>query len=176
MATLSPALQWMLPHEGGLVHDPADRGGKTNWGITQATLTAFNHRHPELGLPEDVADLKLDQAEIIYRLDYWRFDQVYDQRVATKLFDIAVNCGVSRAVKIAQKAANGLGASLEVDGVLGTQTLSALNAAWPDSLLDALCRSQEAHYRAICERDPSQLRFIKGWTKRAKAVPPVEVS
>ena len=42
----------VLKYEGGFVNDLADRGGATNWGITQATLTAWRKR------PATVADVK----------------------------------------------------------------------------------------------------------------------
>jgi len=48
------AAQIILGHEGGLVDDPLDRGGRTNLGITQGTLNTA--RRTITGLPERVDD------------------------------------------------------------------------------------------------------------------------
>lgn len=37
MEGLDQALEWLLEEEGGWSNHPADRGGKTMFGITQAT-------------------------------------------------------------------------------------------------------------------------------------------
>jgi hypothetical protein len=38
-------------------------------------------------------------------------------------------------------------------------------------VLAALCKESEAHYRAIVAKRPASAKFLKGWLKRAQAVP-----
>ncbi|ELW9416697.1 hypothetical protein SIO58_000529, partial [Enterobacter hormaechei] len=62
----------ILGKEGGYVDHPNDKGGPTNWGITQATARAH-------GYTGDMRNLTREQALAILESDYWygpRFDQV----------------------------------------------------------------------------------------------------
>jgi lysozyme family protein len=107
MAEFKPAFDFVMnhedPHRTGKVTE--DAGGRTRFGIAQKF-------HPELtdefftGPVEDA----LKQAEEILRGDYWRpmrLDEIRNQNVANKLFDMAVNMGVHQAGVYAQRAANG---------------------------------------------------------------------
>ncbi|VTP69623.1 Predicted lysozyme (DUF847) [Leclercia adecarboxylata] len=62
----------ILGKEGGYVNHPNDKGGPTNWGVTQATARAH-------GYTGDMRNLTREQALAILEADYWygpRFDQV----------------------------------------------------------------------------------------------------
>jgi len=72
--------------------------------------------------------------------DSWlKFDGIADQRVASKVFDICVNLGLSSGVKLLQRTVNLSGAHLRVDGIFGPRTLEATNACDPTMLLNTLC-------------------------------------
>ena len=79
----------LIAREGGFVDHPADRGGPTNWGITEAVARAHGYTGPMALLPRG-------EAAAIYRRLYWlrpRFDAVARRapHVAAELFDTAVN-------------------------------------------------------------------------------------
>jgi lysozyme family protein len=171
---LDQALTFTLGNEGGYSNHPADPGGATNFGIIQRTLDRWNGIHPELNFPPDVKNLTMEQAEAIYRADYWRWDDITAPAIAIKLFDIGVNCGLATAVKLLQKAVNTLvNPPLAVDGQIGPKTLGAANGQSPDAVLDAICKVQAGYYNAIVTRNPSQGVFLKGWLKRAAMKPEV---
>jgi lysozyme family protein len=48
------------------------------------------------------------------------------------------------------------------DGIVGTKTLSALNAEDPRTLFDRIKKERELFFNNIVKRDPTQKRFIKG--------------
>lgn len=146
--------------------DPSDPGGATAWGITLATA----QRHG-ITTKEQLRAISSAQVAAIYRADYWRFDGIDDQSGATKLFDMCVNFGRKTAVKMAQDALNELGASLVPDGFYGPATEAAINAVEPRHLLMLLCRDSAARYRAIVRKRPESAKFLKGWLKRADALP-----
>src|SRR5690606_2973445 len=54
------AVEVVLEHEGGYVHDPHDPGGETKFGISK-------RQYPDL----DIANLTREQAIEIYRRDWW---------------------------------------------------------------------------------------------------------
>lgn len=109
----------LMGHEGGYSNNPADKGGATNWGVTEAVAR-------QNGYTGDMKDLGQSFAKIIYRKLYWdavSADQLPpDVRFA--VFDAAVNSGVNRAIKWLQQA---LG--IAEDGTIGSQTLSAARQA-----------------------------------------------
>ena len=81
----------LIEREGGYVNHPADRGGPTRFGITEAVARAH-------GYAGAMAQLPRDEAAAIYRRLYWlrpRFDQVAKRspRLAEELFDTGANMG-----------------------------------------------------------------------------------
>lgn len=113
--------------------------------------------------------LSVKDAEEIYRNEYWKFDKIIDQSIATKLFDMSVNMGVGTAVKMLQRI---LG--VDVDGIFGTRTLDAVNGDDPDILMLDLVNACIKRYEDIIKSDPTQERFRRGWMRRAKSMPKEE--
>lgn len=163
------AFQEVLGFEGGYSDDPDDRGGKTKFGITEATAR-------RLGYKGDMKDLTLDQAKKLYYDHYWKcwnYDKIEDERIATEMFDQAVNMGPGTANRNLQKAYNllsrGKAGDLKVDGILGPITLTYVNRyPYQDDLLQLLNILQAKHYIDIIEKDPSQEKFFRGWLQRTK--------
>ena len=173
MASFAAALPFILGNEGGFSDDPEDSGGRTNFGITQQTLTDFKLAHPDLSLPDDVADLMVDEAGVIYHTDYWCFDGMESEAVATKVFDMAVNMGLRRAIRLLQATLNTNGAALLADGIYGPKTEAAVNAADPGLLMTQLISSCVGYYKQIVSSNPSQGKFLHDWLNRAQSVPQV---
>jgi len=55
------------------------------------------------------------------------------------------------------------------DGVVGMQTIHAVNGRDPRSLFDTLKEERKAFFLSLVERDPSQKKFLKGWMNRLNA-------
>ncbi len=157
MAEFEKAIGYVLDNEGGFSDDPADTGHATRYGITAAEA----QRH---GL--DVTTLTIDNAKAIYEKDYWRFDAIADQRVATKLFDMAVNMGLATAVRMAQKIA-----AIAYDGIMGPLTANCINNVPTDRMLSGLVAASVRRYAAIVAANASQSVFIVGWMERALKLP-----
>jgi lysozyme family protein len=175
-SVLEQALAFTFGNEGGYVNHPADPGGATNFGIIQRNLDQWNGAHPDLGFPGDVKNLTQEQAEAIYRADYWRWDAIAAPAIAIKLFDIGVNCGTGTSIKLLQKAVNILvNPPIAVDGELGPGTLGAANTQGSDALMQALCQIQQDYYQAIVDHNPTQSVFLKGWLTRAARTPEVPI-
>jgi lysozyme family protein len=162
------AINKTLSHEGGFVNDPKDSGGATNFGITQATLTAWRKK------PVTVADVKnMTRAEAvrIYKHEYWfknSLDQVVSHVVAEEIFDSAVNTGRT-AIRFVQDLCNEQGYKLVRDGIMGAKTVNALNTLIQKlgevSVHDRLNALQEKFYYDLVKRRPKDQRFLKGWLR-----------
>lgn len=164
----------VIEREGGYVNHPADRGGPTAFGITQAVARANGYRADLRHLPRAV-------AVGIYRKLYWnapRFDQVAARapRVAAELFDTGVNMGPKTATGFLQRSLNALnrGASdypdIAVDGLIGKATLAALagflkhrGTAGESVLLKAMEALQGERYLRLAETRPANETFLYGW-------------
>lgn len=164
----------LLQREGGYVDHPADRGGPTNWGITERVARAFGYHGRMQDMPRSV-------ARQIYREQYWeqpRFHLVdeHSAAVAEELLDTGVNMGPGVAARFLQRALNVLNAEgkhypdVVVDGNIGRLTIAALraylSARGKDGhvvLLRALNAQQGARYIELAEQRPSQEAFVHGW-------------
>lgn len=177
MADLKLALPRLLKNEGGYSNDPDDTGGETYRGISRKNFPEWRgwnivDAHKPLKDEEIIVDGSLDaDIEYFYRINFWnvnRLDEVSDQEIATKLLDMCVNLGSSRAIKILQQELNiVLGIELKVDGNMGPQTLSALNKSNPEELLDYVRLSLSSFYMALAIKRPQNQKFLKGWLRRA---------
>lgn len=162
MSTFENAIDYLIYNEAGddpngaFSDEPDDHGGPTRWGITQAEA----QRH---GF--DVRALTREQASGIFKSDYWCFDGVVDQRVATKLLDMAANMGRGTAIRIAQKIVG-----VTADGVWGPATEAAVNSVGAD-LLAKLVTACVKRYASIVGADHTQAEFIVDWMDRALKVP-----
>lgn len=116
-------LKQVLKYEGGYSNHPADPGGATMKGVTQATYDAWRAKK---GLPKrSVKLLADDELAAIYRQEYWdkvRGDDL-PAGVDLAVFDFAVNSGVSRAAKYLQAIVG-----VTQDGVIGPATIAATKA------------------------------------------------
>ena len=175
MTRFDRAFDYLMTSEGGYSNHPKDKGGPTNWGITQGSLKIFNDHHNE-GLPDDVKELTADQAKVIYRVTWWEpgFEQILDSRIAIKIFDHHANTddgeGSSRAVKLAQLALNQAPQQneplLKVDGLLGPRTIAEINSSAYTWFMSEYKRQLKFWY--LSRNNPT---FIRGWLARVECEP-----
>ena len=165
----------LIEREGGYVNHPADKGGPTCFGITEAVARAHGYRGAMRSLPRE-------EAAAIYRRLYWlrpRYDQVATRapRIAGELFDTGVNMGPAVATTFLQRALTALNRNgkdygdLTPDGCIGPITLSALDGflaargrrGGETVLLRALEALQGERYLRLAERRPANEAFLYGW-------------
>jgi lysozyme family protein len=172
--TIDALIEELLGREGGYVNHPADRGGPTNFGITQAVARAN-------GWTGDMRHLPRAVAAGIYRRLYWhqpRYDDVarHAPKIGAELFDTGVNMGPKVATAFLQRALNALNrgardyADIAVDGAVGPATLGALTgflrtrgAAGEIVLLKAIEALQGERYLRLAESRPANEAFLYGW-------------
>ena len=147
--------------EGGKIDHPDDPGGKTNMGVTQFLLSAYDKLQGNE--PRDVFDLTREEAREIYENEFWkvvRGDKL-PERVALAVFDTAINSSPKTAVKMLQDIVG-----TYPDGKIGPQTLNAVYQLDPHELFEKYNDARENLYNKIVEKKPSQVAFIDGWMNR----------
>jgi lysozyme family protein len=176
MTTFDRALKHTLGIEGDYSDNPADSGGKTRFGITEATARAY-------GYTGDMRFLPLDVAKNIYYDNFWKrmwLDRIaeYSEPVALELFDTAVNCGQDLPGRHLQRILNIFNnramqyPDIAVDGQIGANTLASLvkfldrrGKEGEKVLVEALNSMQGAFYTELAERRPKDEAFTYGWFK-----------
>ncbi len=171
---VSQLIDDLIDREGGYVNHPADRGGATCWGITEAVARAHGYKGAIRALPRD-------EAVAIYRRLYWlrpRFDEVARRSpaLAAELFDTGANMGPAVAATFLQRALTALNRNgrdypdLVPDGRIGPATLAALDAflavrgrQGETVLLRAIEALQGERYLRLAERRPANEAFLYGW-------------
>ena len=172
--TVDDQIDALIDREGGYVANPADRGGATRFGITEAVARAHGFAGPMVDLPRV-------EAAAIYRRLYWLrpgYDAIAARtpRVAAELFDTGANMGPAVATTFLQRTLTALNRTgrdypdLTPDGRAGPRTIAALDAflalrgaPGETVLLRALEALQGERYLRLAERRPANEVFLYGW-------------
>lgn len=142
---------WLMKWEGVVYeNDPDDPGGATKFGIDQRS-------HPSV----HIRSLTREQAMGIYWREYWgkvRAEEL-PPKLAEVVGDIAVNNGVSRAIKWLQEVVGTI-----VDGQIGPKTMKAVLSRYPEEAAAELLDRREKFYRSIAKG--RKVKFLRGWLNR----------
>lgn len=168
-ANFTRAQPHVLAHEGKFSNHAADPGGRTYEGITQRVWDAWCALN---GIPKRQLSAKTGtwkdwerNRNAIYKKQYWdavRGDEL-PAGVDFAVYDLAVNSGADRAIRILQKALR----LNRVDGALGSVTMAAVERHQDhDQLVAAIC----AERLAFLKRLKTWGTFGNGWGRRVDAV------
>jgi lysozyme family protein len=171
MSDFNDAIPTVLRREGGFVDNPNDPGGATNFGVSARWLQSK-------GLLEQLEEGDKTQDEVMairsmtkeqamgfykaYWWDFYKYQDLQSQPVATKVFDTAVNMGASRSHRILQKIVG-----VPQDGVLGAKSFAEANAMSPSVLIVNFQSAQAQFYRGLVAKNPKLQEFLTGWLNRA---------
>lgn len=161
-------------------NNPADSGGPTKYGITQASLSRY------LGRPALVADVQMLDAQAARDFYFWmqvhepEFDAIeaINAAIAAELIDTGTLCGPARAAIFLQRALNAMNnqgtlyADVAVDGDAGFKTREALRlylAARGQEgaavMVAALNAQLGAFLIELATARPKDETFCYGWLK-----------
>ena len=168
--TVEKLLDNLLNHEGGFVNHPADKGGATKYGITEATLSLWRKKAVT---EDDVKTLTVDEAKLIYIELYYTKPKINQLSPILQpvVFDMAVNMGTVQAIKIAQRVFTKLGTPIVCDGTIGEKTLISARVACSvqghQEVIRNIVNARIQFYCDIVAKNPSQHVFLAGWKNRA---------
>ena len=155
-------LKMLLVHEGGYVNNPADPGGETNLGVTKRVWQEWvGHDVSE----KEMRNLTPLMVSPLYKRKYW--DACHADELISGLdycvFDVAVNSGVGRAIKLLQSS---VGAT--PDGGYGSITAALVKKAETDPVrLIELFSAKRLEFMQSLSAFPT---FGKGWSRRVAEV------
>src|SRR4028119_1340035 len=154
----------VLSHEGGYNKMSPDSGASISWGVSLRFLKSIEQAVEWT----DISALSRDEATELYRLNYWK--PIYDllpAKIDAKVFDVAVGALDHQAHMLLQKSLNALGSRLKVDGLIGKVTIAECEKYIEGNILATYVKEQEAFYRGLVAKDPTQKKFLNGWLNRA---------
>lgn len=141
----------LLKDEGGYSNDPDDNGGATNFGITIVDYRKYLNKN---GTPNDVKNMKVADARVIYKSKYWdalNCDSL-SSGVDYTVFDYGANSGLKRPK----------------DDLIKFKDLSG------NKLIDAINDERQAFLNTISNPDSPKYshnsKYRKGWTNRVTRV------
>jgi len=157
MDSFEKAMQFIYKSEGGTNADPLDRGGLTQFGISQK-------QYPDI----DLVNLTKEHADAIYKEDYWYKNSCdkLPEPLAVVLMDSSVNCGAGSAAKWLQSSCNRCGSELTLDSDIGPKTLAEVKKYDERTLLEGVIAYRLERYTALIGCYPKQVKFIRGWVRR----------
>jgi len=151
MELFNRCIKVVLKSEGGYVWHKSDPGGETNYGITKLFF-------PD----EDIKNLTKIRAMELYYKYYWkpmRLDGINSEPLVLQIFDMGVNAGKSRAIKMIQKIVG-----VETDGYCGPITKAHINSH--EAPLELFKQARRNYYTNLAKRKPEMKVFLKGWLAR----------
>lgn len=177
-AAIAIAMAALYANEGGYVDHPADRGGKTRYGITENVARSNGYTGHMRAFPKHCDANTRVCADAIYGRFYIAnpgFQPLasIEPAILWEAFDSAVLHGPPVPSRWLQQAINAkCGAGLAVDGKVGPRTIAAYQSCQRTlgrvpacvAVLDRMDAAQLAYFKAIVARRPSQKAFYKGWT------------
>ena len=146
----------------GYVNDPDDKGGETMCGVTLYTFRSY------FGQSKTGADLKnMSYAQWRFIMKkYWdrcKADSIRNQSIAEIFVDWHVNAGVSAIRKVQTYF------GLKCDGIVGGQTIGALNGPDSKTIFERIKTARTAYYNKLCITTPTNKKFLKGWLNRTNS-------
>ncbi len=159
----------LLRLEGGYVNHPLDKGGPTKYGVILSVWQEHGHDKDgdgDIDL-EDVKKLSEDDARYIAKKIFWDYflgDLILNQSLAEFIVDWGYNSGRKTVAKIVQRLVN-----VTVDGIVGPQTVNAINYADQEMLFNTLKIERKIFLNNIVKRKPDQVVFYNGWMNRVNS-------
>ncbi len=175
------AIDVVFKHEGYYSNDKDDPGGATKygWSLRAAQNAGDLDLDGILDFDidgdgdidiEDIKALDMDDAKRLYKIHYWDLYgyEELPEIIAIKTFDLAVVMGARQAHKLLQRAVRSANhPQIADDGIIGSQTLKAVQSCEKSELIAALRSEAAGFFRLLVNIRPRSKKYLNGWLNRA---------
>lgn len=166
MANFERFAKRLLRLEGGFVNHSKDQGGPTKFGVVLSTWREHGYDKDGDGDIDidDIRKLTEDDARYIAKKIFWDYfnaDLILNDSVAELIVDWGYNSGRKTVAMIVQRLVK-----IVDDGIIGPQSINAINCAQQEGLFDALKIERKVFLNNIIKRKPDQVVFYDGWMNR----------
>lgn len=179
MADFNLAYKISRNNEGGYANDPRDTGGETYKGVSRVNnpkwsgwtiIDAYKKKYGPIKNNFVIPDSKLDQlVKDLFRSNYWnplKADNIQSQDIANIMFDFALTSGTTRSAINVQRAAG-----VTADGIIGSDSLKAINRAKAKDLGNKLLKENLDYYTYLAKEHPQKEKYswaYQSWVNRIK--------
>lgn len=157
MSDFESIFQGIMLKEGGVSNDPADHGGRTQYGVSEAA-------HPAAWVDGKVTEAEAREIFLAKYVIWPKFNLIPSSHshLQEQLIDFGYNSGPGCAIRKLQTLLGVKG-----DGVLGTVSLDALSKSDPRVINNRLATSRALMIGKLVANDVSQVKFLVGLLDRA---------
>jgi len=182
MKTFDDLFDGVIKHEGYYANVEGDRGGETymgvarnlhpnwdGWQLIDEYKQAFgeikrNTKLDILGLTELVKDFYKHNFYDKYKIGY-----IVSGSLQEIIFDWCVNSGYWGSCGVQKVLNRFFEYDLKLDGIIGKNTVKAINSCPPETLFKAI-KSARIHYYNTIAQKGQNYKFLKGWLRRIDAI------
>jgi len=159
-------LEKVLEHEGFYSNDSRDHGGETYRGVSRRWFPKWKGWEI-IDSYENKGDLRYDkeleqEVENFYYAFFWiriKAHEINDDFIAEMVFNFSINMGKKVVAKKMQRVLR-----VKPDGIIGPQTLAALNTINRDIFVYHFLLEIVEFYVQLGKEQP---HFLRGWLNRA---------
>ena len=159
----------MKGEEGGVANQKNDKGGLTNKGVIRSTFFGLAKLLKISPVTKEKFLTMTDEEHSRFALYFWNltYPNLFNSGRLVAFVTEEFWGGGPGVIDFYQRKLNlAFYSNLKVDGAIGKQTISAINAIDENLMWNALCIWKRERYTKIPERDATQNDFIKGWRIR----------
>lgn len=162
-------IPYSFSHEGGYNNYKTDR--ETNYGITEPFMKEYKYALPG-GKEKPIRDLTKDDARALYKAQWDKYNLGYIRKwgLAYVINDYMINSDPRRLTKRLQGILRSGGADVDVDGIVGNQTLDAIHRADNSWLIDEILLDRLKNYQRTLDKEPEKKVFKNGWINRLNTI------
>lgn len=157
-------LDKILNIEKGLVNDPTDLGGLTNYGISTKFLKGLYPKLPDIEIESMIRNMTPEKAKNIL-LEHFvnrpRFDFIINDMVKYAVIDTAVNFGPERAILFLQTSVG-----TTPDGIMGVNTINKTNSLDSKEVIRRIVDARLIYRIERVKKNMTQLNKLLGWIRR----------
>lgn len=162
-AVFTKVIPCIIALEGDDVsNDANDYGGLSKYGISKREF-------PNI----DIENLTQAQAMTLLEERYWQtyhLGDINNQILANQIFLLLINMDPLKAGRIVQMALNACGrgiVNVQIDGILGSESMRAINSVVAYWLSDRIRVEECRYYLSLTDDDKTQIVNFRGWVRRA---------